>query len=68
MSVDKYVLRNSTLQLMKTEIQGRVPDPFILGTSLHLRTSETKQSYLKYLGYTLATPISQLASCFQTEI
>lgn len=33
MSVDKYVLRNSTLQLMKTEIQSRVPDPFILGTS-----------------------------------
>ena len=62
MSVDKYVLRNSTLQLMKTEIQSRVPDPFLLGTS------ETGQSYLKYLGYTLATPISQLASCFQIEI
>lgn len=68
MSVEKHVLRNSTLQLMKIEIQSRFPDPFTLGTSLHLRTSETGQRHLKCLGYTLTTPIPQLASCFQLEI
>lgn len=67
MSVEKHMLRNSTLQLMKTEIQSRFPDPFILGTSLHLRTSERGQSHLKCLGYTLATPISQLKVVFRSK-